>query len=147
MSATPTLTEHSGYICETCEGPSPLGVGRPTTAPGAAEDSRSILTCQCGHSVSPIWKPTTTHATFGNESWGEHTVTFPFGPQSWDGSRARVEVREEFHNPPKQDEPHANPVATGYMVADLDAQGCREAAAALLEAADLIDKLKAHTTL
>lgn len=39
-----------GYICKTCAGPSPVGVGYVDDTPGAAEHSAGLTACACGAS-------------------------------------------------------------------------------------------------
>ena len=42
-----------GYICKTCAGPSPIGVGYHVATTEAATASAGITTCACGHSQTP----------------------------------------------------------------------------------------------
>lgn len=37
-----------GYVCKTCGGPSPVGVGYVSNEPGAAEASAGLTQCRCG---------------------------------------------------------------------------------------------------
>jgi hypothetical protein len=43
-------SNHSGYQCKQCGGPSPVGVGYVDTTPGAAEASATLTACGCGYS-------------------------------------------------------------------------------------------------
>jgi hypothetical protein len=43
-------SNHTGYQCKECGGPSPIGVGYVDTTPGAAEASAALTACGCGYS-------------------------------------------------------------------------------------------------
>lgn len=43
-----------GYICKSCGGPSPLGVGYVDNSAGAAERSAGRTRCDCGNSRSAV---------------------------------------------------------------------------------------------
>ena len=48
-----TTTQHlTGYICKTCHGPSPLGIGYTDDTPGAYQRSAEIQRCACGTSCT-----------------------------------------------------------------------------------------------
>lgn len=44
--------DHTGYVCKTCGGPSPVGVGYVDNTDGAAQRSAGRSTCDCGASRS-----------------------------------------------------------------------------------------------
>lgn len=52
MSGGP-LDASPGYICKTCGGPSPMGVGYTSTEPGARDASMPLTACGCGASHRP----------------------------------------------------------------------------------------------
>lgn len=43
----------AGYVCKSCGGPSPVGVGYVDTTDGAAARSAGLTVCGCGFSVKP----------------------------------------------------------------------------------------------
>ena len=46
-----------GFICKTCGGPSPMGLGYTSTEPGAREASMPLVACGCGASRRPDSAP------------------------------------------------------------------------------------------
>ena|GEM_PF-3148756 len=78
---------------------------------------------------------------------GYHATEIPFGPARWDGSRARVEIEQHYGERvvwPNQDpgNPWRNGVPQATLhISNVDAETCRAAAAALLQAADLIEQV------
>lgn len=76
---------------------------------------------------------------------GVHVRGIPFGPVLWDGSRRKVEIRQ-YYGPDvlTRGRDKFNPWRDGTalvsgLLGNLDAEGCRAAATALLEAAALLD--------
>lgn len=91
---------------------------------------------------TPTWaEETELHCSEG----GVHVRAIPFGPVQWDGSRHKVEIRQ-YYGPDvlTRGRDKFNPWRDGTALAsgllgNLDAAGCRAAAAALLEAAAVLD--------
>lgn len=51
--AEAAAAQHSGYICKTCAGPSPVGIGYAAAGEAAALASHGRVSCDCGASVDP----------------------------------------------------------------------------------------------